>query len=160
MACKKLVIAVDISKDCLKALDFALEHFPTGYKYNLVHMLPRPHISSVAAGAVTPEYAFESVQAKAKEMTAVSNKFMEEVFVSKARSAGICVLGIVLKISSSNSSGHIGAAICEYAEKNKGNALIMMRNNKSSMERFFMGSVTRYCAVHSPIPVIVVPNHP
>ena len=37
-------------------------------------------------------------------------------------------------------------------------ALVVMRENKNSITRFFMGSVSRYCAVHSTVPVIIVPS--
>ena len=36
-------------------------------------------------------------------------------------------------------------------------ALVIMRQNKNALSRFFIGSVSRYCAVHSAAPVIVVP---
>lgn len=51
----------------------------------------------------------------------------------------------------------IGAAICDYAEKHNPVALVLMKEQKSAVVRFFLGSVTEYCAVHSAVPVIIVP---
>ncbi|BDA51492.1 2-hydroxyacid dehydrogenase homolog 2 [Coccomyxa sp. Obi] len=135
---------------CLKALDFALEHFPTGYSYHLVHMQPRPYASPfVADESAAPEYDYGSMRSAEMTAAAASNKFLKEVFVPKAKSAGADVFAMVLPVDS-DSSSQIGAAICEYADKTKADALIMMRQNKSAVERFFMGSVSRYCAVNSP----------
>ncbi|CAL8469893.1 g9435 [Coccomyxa elongata] len=157
MGSKTLVIAVDNSKECLKALDFALQHLPNGYTYYIVHMQPRPYVSSIIAGAVAPEFAYQQLEAFEKEMTAASNKIMDAVFIPKAKSAGAEACATVLKVES-DSSSHIGTAICDYAEKVKAVALILMRQNKSAVSRFFMGSVTKFCAVHSTIPVIIVPE--
>ncbi|BDA51491.1 hypothetical protein COCOBI_19-0460 [Coccomyxa sp. Obi] len=141
MVNKELVIAVDNSQECLKALDFALEHFPTGYTFHLLHIQPRLHAPSSAAE---------------EEMICATQKFLEEVFVSKAKSAGAEAFGEVVEING-DSSKQIGEAICAHAEKVKADAMVLMRQNKSGVTRFFMGSVTRYCAVHSPTPVAVVP---
>ncbi|CAL8465663.1 g5199 [Coccomyxa elongata] len=162
MGSKRLVLAVDNSKvtsetgeECLKALDFALEHFPTGYSYHLVHMQPRPFVSAVVVDVVCCQYDYENKQAMTA--AAASNKFMDEVFVPRAKSAGADVCALVLAVDSDNSS-QIGAAICKYAEETTADAVILMRENKSEVSRFLMGSVTRYCAVNSPIPVVIVPN--
>ncbi|CAL8465654.1 g5190 [Coccomyxa elongata] len=157
MVNKRLIIAVDDSKECLKALDFAHEHFPTGYTYYLVHMQPRPLSYPYIASAVATESAYEHLHAMEKEMAAASHLFMEEVFAPKARSTGAEVCVAVVMVDS-DSSRHIGAAICKLAEKAKADALIMMRQNKSAVAHFFLGSVTQYCAAHSPTPVIIVPN--
>ncbi len=85
-----------------------------------------------------------------------TNKFMHEVFAPKAKSAGAEAYAVIVE-TDGDSSSHIGKAMCEYAEKVKADALVMMRQNKSAVARFFMGSVTRYCAVHSPTPVVIVP---
>ncbi|CAL8465653.1 g5189 [Coccomyxa elongata] len=142
MVNKELVIAVDNSEECLKALDFAIEHFPNGYTFHLLHIQPRLHAPSSAAE---------------KEMIAATKKFLEDAFVSKAKSADTEAIGEVVEING-DSSKQIGEAICEHAEKVKADTLVLMRQNKSTVTRFFLGSVTRYCAVHSPTPVAIVPN--
>ncbi|BDA43893.1 hypothetical protein COCOBI_05-0760 [Coccomyxa sp. Obi] len=86
-----------------------------------------------------------------------SSKFLDEVFASKAKSAGAEVFAVVATVES-DSSSDIGVAICTYTEKTKADALILMRQNKSTISRFFLGSVTKYCAIHSPVPVIIVPS--
>ncbi|CAL8469885.1 g9427 [Coccomyxa elongata] len=154
---QRLVIALDNSKDCLVALNFALEHFPEGYSYHLVHIQPRPLASSILASTVAAPCAQEGKRARDMEKTADTNRFMEEIFAPKARSAGAEAFALVLD-SDSDSSSHIGAAICKYAEEIKPDALVMMRQNKPAISRFFMGSVTKYCADHSTVPTIIVPN--
>jgi nucleotide-binding universal stress UspA family protein len=51
-----------------------------------------------------------------------------------------------------------GQAICAFVEEHRPAALAIMRENKGAVTRFFMGSVSRYCAEHSAVPVIVVPS--
>ncbi|BDA51516.1 hypothetical protein COCOBI_19-0710 [Coccomyxa sp. Obi] len=150
MANKTLVIALDYSKDSVKALDFALEHFPKGYTYHLVHVVPRPHGFELLAN--------ESTDLE-KDMRAAGVKYMQDLYLPKARLAGAEALVEVVEAKGDNSK-QIGAAICEYAEKANADALVLMRQTKSPVTRIFMGSVTHYCAVHSPIPVIIVPNYP
>lgn len=84
---------------------------------------------------------------------AASGHFMHEVFAPRAQSAGAEVLAVVVETSTNSS----GAVICEYAQKVKADILVLMRSNKSAVGRFFMGSVTKYCAIHSSIPVVIVP---
>lgn len=43
------------------------------------------------------------------------------------------------------------------AAKHKPDALVLMKEQKSALVRFFLGSVTEYCANHSAVPVKVVP---
>jgi nucleotide-binding universal stress UspA family protein len=88
---------------------------------------------------------------------AETEHFLHKVFEPKASANGAEVISHVIN-ARSDSSGVIGGAICNYVEKHKPAALIMMRQNKSAMTTFFVGSVTKHCAVHCPAPVIVVPQ--
>lgn len=81
---------------------------------------------------------------------------MARFLIPKASSAGAKVVTAMLH-SDLDGSNNIGAAICGYVEKHKPVALLMMKHNKSALTRFFMGSVTRYCAVHCFTSVIIVP---
>ncbi|BDA43897.1 hypothetical protein COCOBI_05-0800 [Coccomyxa sp. Obi] len=159
MVKKTLVIAVDNSKECRKALDFALENFPTGYTYHLVHIQPRPPslASYMVANAAAAAFVYENLGSLEQEQIDATNKFMHEVFVPKAQSAGANAFAVIVQ-TDCDSSSHIGAAICECAKKIRADALVMMRQNRSAVARFFMGSITRYCALHSPTPVLVVPT--
>ena len=75
----------------------------------------------------------------------------------KAESAGAEVKPVVVAVHN-DSSSNIGAAICHYAATVKADALVLMRENKSAVARFFLGSVTKYCAAHSLTPIVIVPN--
>ena len=81
---------------------------------------------------------------------------MDSFFIPKASSAGAEVIVTMLH-SDPDGSNDIGAAICNYAEKHKPVALLMMKHNKSALTRIFLGSVTRYCAIHCHTPVVIVP---
>lgn len=81
---------------------------------------------------------------------------MKDHFIPRAAKKGAQVVAHVLH-SDSDGSSNIGSAICQYADDTKPAALVLMRENKSAVSRFFLGSVTKYCAVHSPVPVVIVP---
>ena len=88
---------------------------------------------------------------------ATTTEFMHKVFIPKAAANGAEVEATVLT-SGPDSPSAIGEAICGYIEKTNPFALVIMRQNKGALSRFFMGSVSRYCAVHSAAPVIIVPT--
>ncbi len=83
--------------------------------------------------------------------------FLLDIFKPQAASGGAEVGTVMLRINGDGSSA-VGAAICQFVEKHQPAALAMMKENKSGFTRFFVGSVTRYCAVHSHVPVIIVPE--
>ncbi len=85
-----------------------------------------------------------------------SQEFMARFLIPKASSAGAKVITTMLH-SDPDSSNDIAAAICGYVKKHKPAALLMMKHNKSALTRFFLGSVTRYCAIHCHTSVIIVP---
>lgn len=85
-----------------------------------------------------------------------SQEFMTRFCIPKASSAGAEVVATMLH-SDPDGSNDIGAAICNYVEKHKPVALLMMKHSKSALARFFLGSVTRYCAIHCHASVIIVP---
>ncbi|BDA43892.1 hypothetical protein COCOBI_05-0750 [Coccomyxa sp. Obi] len=118
---------------------------------------PRPLETAIIAGAAGADFPHANMYAFEKELNAAAEKVLEKVFAPKAGSAGAPVLTMTIEVAS-DSSSHIGAAICEYAEKVKADALVLMRHNKTTIGRILLGSVTRHCAVHSPVPVIIVPG--
>jgi nucleotide-binding universal stress UspA family protein len=88
---------------------------------------------------------------------AATDHFLHKVFEPAASANGAEVVSQVI-IASSDASNDVGRAICQHVEKLKPAALVMMRQNKSTMTILFMGSVTQYCAVHSPAPVTILPQ--
>ena len=86
-----------------------------------------------------------------------SKTFLKQVFRPQAASGGAEVITTMLHIVGDGSSA-VGHAICHFAEEHQAAALAMMKENKSSFTKFFVGSVTRYCAVHSRVPVIIIPE--
>ncbi|KAK9916114.1 hypothetical protein WJX75_008784 [Coccomyxa subellipsoidea] len=156
MATKSIIIAVDNSKECFKAVDFVLEHFPKGYEYHLLHV----QVSSIASELITDDddvgLKHERPYKMDKELTAASEDFLKEYFLPKAQANGAEVTSTLLH-SFPDGSTSIGSAICEFAEKTRPAALVLMKQQKSALKRFFLGSVTKFCVVHSHVPVIVVP---
>ena len=56
-----------------------------------------------------------------------------------------------------DSSRVVGSALCNYAAKVKATVLVTMKESKSAVHNFFLGSVSSYCAIHCSIPVLIVP---
>ncbi|CAL8469894.1 g9436 [Coccomyxa elongata] len=155
MSSKTLVIAVDTSKESLKALDIAISHFPTGQSVILITSFMYTLVPSVLPSSKSSRiWTWWS-----REWSMPHTSSWRTSFAEKAKSAGAEAYAVVVE-TDSNSTISAGPALCDYAWKVKADALILMRRNKSAVSRFFMGSVTRYCAVHSPVPVLIVPSAP
>jgi nucleotide-binding universal stress UspA family protein len=93
----------------------------------------------------------------AQWQVASSEEFLKKVFIPKASSKGAEVKATLLH-SNPDGSNNIGAAICAWTETHKPAALLMMKENKSAVARFFVGSVTKYCATHCNVPVVIIPQ--
>jgi nucleotide-binding universal stress UspA family protein len=87
---------------------------------------------------------------------AASEEFLNRIFIPKASEGGATVTATLLH-SESDGSNAIGAAICDFMDKHKPAAVLLMKQNKSAVCRLFVGSVTKYCASHCHAPVIIVP---
>ncbi|CAL5226093.1 g8909 [Coccomyxa viridis] len=84
-----LIIAVDNSKECLKAVDFALQNFRKGYTYHLLHIQTHPIAASAMVGnADAVGLAYEGQLSFDKERDDASQEFMTRFFIPKASSAG------------------------------------------------------------------------
>ena len=116
--------------------------------------MPKAESSAAKATAMLLISDSDSVFSCLQE--AASKKFLEDVFVPKAKSLGAKVTATLLT-SDSDSSTSIGQTICLYVHQQKPEALILMKQNKGAVQRFFIGSVTRYCATECDVPVIIVP---
>jgi nucleotide-binding universal stress UspA family protein len=88
---------------------------------------------------------------------AATEEFLQKVFIPEATSAGASVLASILQAEAEGSAG-VGQAICDFVNKDKPSALVVMKQNKSALARFFLGSVTKHCATHSHCPVVIVPS--
>ncbi|BDA51501.1 hypothetical protein COCOBI_19-0560 [Coccomyxa sp. Obi] len=158
MASKKVVIALDNSEACKKAVDFAVDHFKEGYTYHLLHVQPRPYdASSRIAQAEATGNGHAVLWDIEKTAVKMTQKIMDDVFVPRAKSSGAEVVVKLVHCSPDCTSSDIGAAICEYVEQTKPAALVLMKENKGAIERIFVGSVTKYCVIHCCSPVIIVP---
>lgn len=63
-----------------------------------------------------------------------SENFLHSVFIPLASEGGWKVAATMLHVDSDGSSA-IGAAICNFCEKHKPSALVMMKENKSGFTR-------------------------
>ena len=86
-----------------------------------------------------------------------SESFLEQVLKPQAAEGGAEVVTATLHISG-DGSFDVGAAIAQYIKTHRPAALAMMKENRSSLPKVIVGSVARYCAVHSCVPVIIIPE--
>ncbi|CAL8469891.1 g9433 [Coccomyxa elongata] len=141
MMTKTIVIAVDNSTACLKAVDYVKDHFPIGYRYNLVHVLHRPLLG----------------RSPSPEKIAETEEFMNNIFMPAAISAAepVEVFSTMLECEPDGKFA-VGRAICEYLDKIPADSVVLMKKHRSIVEKVFQGSVTAYCAAHSHVTVIIV----
>ncbi|KAK9843810.1 hypothetical protein WJX81_007230 [Elliptochloris bilobata] len=150
-----------------------MEHFPGYRRFHSVHV--QPHTVPVTRASFTahvetkPEHTAYDGQGRNlaaqpydtgtkldKEQTATTEHFHNQVFVPKMSSNGAKVHATLLH-TGGDSSRSVGDALCTFAAKTKPVALVLMKENKSAFEEFFLGSVSRHRAMHCSVPVLVVP---
>ena len=88
---------------------------------------------------------------------ALAEEYMNKVFVPRAASGGASEVVATILQSDPDGSRSIARAICKHVEERNADALVLMRQRKSSINRILLGSVTEYSAKHSRKPVIIVP---
>lgn len=88
---------------------------------------------------------------------ALAEEYMNKFFVPKAASGGASEVVANILQSDPDGSRSTAKAICKYVEEKNADAMVLMRQRKSTIDRILLGSVTEYCAKHSRKPVIIVP---
>jgi len=61
-----------------------------------------------------------------------------------------------IKVSTELVKGHISAQICDYAEENGCDMIMISSHGHGAVERFLIGGVTSRVVHHSKVPVLVV----
>eukprot|EP00884_Botryococcus_braunii_P020544 jgi/Botrbrau1/7173/Bobra.0300s0006.1 len=148
---RNLVIAVDESKDALRAFNWALSHiYRPGDVLHILHVLPfvdtRP-----ASGQLY--YVPPADQALEEVMVEHAQQFIKENFVAEAEKLGITFEVDVVKGTCLQSTGQ---AVCSAAEKLQAAMLIVHTHRKSMVEKIMMGSVSAYCANHAKVPTLLL----
>ena len=86
---------------------------------------------------------------------ATSVHFLEQVSVPAGLFTG-CNSDALLLVAEADPSTSIALTICPYMQDAKPDTLILMKQSKNALQKFFLGSVSRYCAIKSEGSVIVV----
>ncbi|XP_024526278.1 universal stress protein PHOS34 [Selaginella moellendorffii] len=150
---RKIVIAVDDSKEAVQAFSWALENFcrPSD-KVVLYHVHNPVTVPVTALG--TGEFGVEDVYIApgndVEEEVKASNdsqllveRFMKEV-PKEISCEGMVVTGLT------------EAKVCEGLVTLKADAVVIGTQDRSVLSRTFLGSVSDYLAHHSPCPLVVV----
>jgi len=142
---KKILCPVDFFAGSDNAVAYA-----TGFaaihnaKVYLLHVVAPMISSPYADGISTVDIAQSMEQAAIPQMTRL---------VAKVKAKGIKAQGSVVQ-------GQVKDVIERFITDLKPDLITMGTHNRSSIERWFMGSVTEWLIRHSPVPVLTVAPKP
>lgn len=132
-----LLVPTDGSDTAEAALDHAIEL--AGVTDAAVHI-----VNVVDVGAIAGSYNVGGVSKKLEE---ASNKALERA-VERATDAGVGTVEATVL------TGVPDRSICEYAEQEAVDAIVMGTHGRTGVERFLLGSVTERVVRRSTVPVI------
>ncbi|CAM6120480.1 unnamed protein product [Calypogeia fissa] len=152
---RKIVVAVDESKEAINAFKWALKNFCTPQDHVVVYHVHQPYVAPIT-GVGTGEFGIEEVYtlpdvavkdevASLKDSQKVVEKFMEFAQVqTEIKCEGMVV------------SGQTQEKVIEGLTALRADAVVVGTHDRSAVSRTFLGSVSDHLAHNSPCPLIVV----
>ncbi|BDA43904.1 hypothetical protein COCOBI_05-0870 [Coccomyxa sp. Obi] len=91
------------------------------------------------------------------QTVAETEEFMNNIFMPAALSAPgpVEVFSTILE-GDPDGNFAIGKSICDYVDKITTDSVVLMKKQRSLVGKVFQGSVTAFCAINSPVTVIIV----
>lgn len=152
---RKLLVAIDDSDECDRALSWTLEHlYRTGDEIHLLHVIPRLQRSSSFGGAPPVDFLPQQDPVGHEKLIKRAEAFIRSRYLP--RLTDVKPEATVHIIKSDVDTESIGNVVCRKAEDIGARALIISSRSVSRLKRFFLGSVTSHCVHHSKVPVMVV----
>jgi nucleotide-binding universal stress UspA family protein len=144
---------VCIIQDSIAAFEWALRNlYRPGDAIHILHVVPALRDAPASGSLYYPRYDPVGCE---QSLWSQAEQFIQDEFVAVAQERGITANIVLVK----ESKGHdIGQVVCQEAEKLSASPLVMYSHQKSRMEEFFLGSVSKYCATACKRPVLLV--HP
>ncbi|CAM6101158.1 unnamed protein product [Calypogeia fissa] len=152
---RKIVVAVDESKEAINAFKWASENFCTPQDHVVVYHLHQPYVAPIT-GVGTGEFGIEEVYtlpdvavkdevASLKDSQKVVEKFIEFAQVqTEIKCEGMVV------------TGQTQEKVIEGLTALRADAVVVGTHDRSAVSRTFLGSVSDHLAHNSPCPLIVV----
>lgn len=144
----KVVLTTDLTDDSLRAFDTAAYLAKIdGAKVTILY---------VAETWQPPIYMMHEIP-NPESITAYNKAIVED---AETRLKELCgeyfhEQSVVLKVI--QTEGSVADEICEYAEANDSNVIMMSSHGRSKLGRFVLGSVASQVLSHAPCPVMVIP---
>ena len=145
-------VCIDASQQSERAFDWYISHHHrAGDTVGLIHVHQMPQLPSMGlmAGSlpVTDDY-HKSIRNSVEKSQQLIEKFTKKCQAANADFK-------VLKTESHHSPGQV---ICDIAEENKADVIVLGQRGLSSFSRALLGSTSDYVLHHAKKTVIVVPN--
>jgi nucleotide-binding universal stress UspA family protein len=151
---RKIVIAVDESKESVYAFQWAMENFckedDNVVIYHVHHSVLTP-VSALGTGEFGMEEVYVPVDDAAEDEVSALNdseKLVEKYMEYAAKETKIKCEGMVV-------TGQTEVKVCEGLKNLHADAVIIGTRDRGALARTFLGSVSDYLAHNSPCPLIV-----
>lgn len=153
-----IVVAVDDSDQCLKALEWVVGNFyHPGDQLHLMHVVPV--IPSTSSYLFAPDGMFYPLPLQLEEVEMEERWWREQLAARFETLLGRLKIPFTFEVvteCSGDSQTSVGHALCERVKKEEVAALVVSTHHKSPLMELLMGSVATYCIHHSVKPVVVL----
>jgi nucleotide-binding universal stress UspA family protein len=151
----KILVAVDATETSHQALEQALQLLNLQTATVLLLSVEPPVITT--STSELPGIFGESPEVAWQEQVEVMDLEKGRAQTTLTWAENICKQAGVQFVVSRMEVGDPKHVICEVAEQEASNLIVIGTHNKGMIERVFMGSVSDYVVHHSACPVLVVP---
>ncbi|KAK9828007.1 hypothetical protein WJX81_008304 [Elliptochloris bilobata] len=143
---RKLLVAVDDSAECERALAWALgELYRPNDQLHLVHVLPKMQLAAMY-GAPPVDFLPQQDPVAYEQLLKNAEHFITDRFLPKL--SQLRPDPIVHIVKGEVDTDSIGNVICRKADEVDAAAVVMASHTRSKLTEFVLGSVTNYCTHH------------
>lgn len=153
---RKLVLAVDHSEECKRALAWLREHlYKPGDELILLHVLPQQSDGLAnASGAPPVDILTVASPLPQSELVRQAQQLIENRFLPST--LDMSPSPTVRIVTSKVDAESIGAMVVRTADEVHAAAIVIASHSRTRLQEFYLGSTTNYITAHSQRPVLVV----
>ena len=149
---RKFLVALDVHENSVWAFNYTTA---TMDKHNdEIHLLTVRNEPSAGAAAPFGLHVVHEELAKLHEEEKRKSRRLLRSFAKSCHE-----LGITTRLHLSMGRGEVGHVICSYVKEHKIDFLVMGRRGLGGVERFFLGSSSKYCIEEADCNIVVI-KHP
>eukprot|EP01025_Chloroclados_australasicus_P031849 TRINITY_DN3225_c0_g2_i1.p1 TRINITY_DN3225_c0_g2~~TRINITY_DN3225_c0_g2_i1.p1 ORF type:complete len:371 (-),score=54.99 TRINITY_DN3225_c0_g2_i1:2639-3751(-) len=154
---RQIVLAIDNTTSSMEVCKWAMENmYREKDVLHLLHVVPDITPQPLLIGGFEGRMTYSTTAKFQEEFVQSATEAIQKEFVEMLNANDIPNELTVLSQIGINSSEALGDIICNHCKDIGAAAVVVASHNKGSVQEFFMGSVSSFCAHHSKVPVVVL----